>query len=107
MTPTETPVRILREDPAGFRFIVAGDKRGGRVPHRCPSGLPAVMDYHSPRPQFSDGRAFPCDVIAGECYPEAGAGVAALRAAWLQAGSDDEVIWLDLEKRYAQWEAEG
>ena len=106
MTPTETPVRILREDPAGFRFIVAGDK--GAVECRTvPSGLPAVIDYHSPRPQFPDGRAFPCDVIAGECYPEAGAGVTALRAAWLQAGSDDEVIWADLEKRYAQWEAEG
>ena len=106
MTTTTTPARIYREDSAGPRFIVAGDRRAVEC-RTMPGGLPVTVDYHSPRPQYSDGRAFPCDVIAGECYPEAGAGVAALRAAWLKAGSDDEVIWLDLEKRYAQWEAEG
>lgn len=106
MTPTETPVRILREDPAGFRFIVAGDK--GAVECRTiPSGLPVVIDYHSPRPLYDGDRLNECDVIAGGCYPDAGAGVAALRTAWLKAGRDDEVIWADLEERYAAWEAGG
>ena len=104
MTPTETPVRILREDDCWNRLIVVGH-RGAVECRTMPGGMPVVIDYHSPRPQFPDGRPVPCDVIAGGCYPEAGAGVAALRAAWLQAGSDDEVIWADLEKRYAQWEA--
>jgi hypothetical protein len=106
MTTTTTPARIYREDSAGPRFIVAGDK--GAVECRTmPGGLPVLVDYHSPRPLYDGDRPAECDVIAGGCYPDAGAGVAALRMAWLRAGSDDEVIWADLEQRYAAWEAEG
>jgi hypothetical protein len=103
MTTTSTPVRITREDPAGMRFIVAGDK--GAVECRTLGGSPVLIDYHSPRPQYEGDEGRPCDVIAGECYPDAGAGVPALRSERLAAGCDDEVLWADLEKRYEAWGA--
>lgn len=106
MTITATPDRILREDRSGNRLIVAGD-RGAVECRTVSSGLPTLVDYHSPRPQFPGDEAHQCDVIAGACYPEAGLRMAALQSAWLSSGSDDEVIWAELEQRYAAWELEG
>jgi hypothetical protein len=105
MTPTTGTTRIHREDESGGRFIVAGE-RGAVECRTSLGGMPILIDYHSPRPWFPGDEPSACDVIAGDCYPEAGANVIGLRSAWLAAGGDDEVIWRALEARYEAWEAE-
>ena len=99
--------RNIREDDCWNLLIVAGP-RGAVECRTLPGGSPVTIDYHSPRPWYpGDETAGECDVLAGPCYPEAGADVAGLRAAWLAAGSDDEVLWRALEARYEAWELEG
>jgi hypothetical protein len=106
-TPVTAPIRIIREDTPGRRFIVAGP-RGAVVCCTLPGGAPATIDYHSPRPEFPGDEPSPeCDVLGQDCYCAAGANVAGLVAAWLGAGSDDEVIWAALEARYEAWEGGG
>ena len=61
------------------------------------------VSWHSPRPQYSGHEPEPgCRVLEGDCYVEAGAGVAvSLLARWASAGQDDEVIWNGLGEFYA------
>lgn len=95
--------RIHRDDDRQWRYIVAG--AAGAVEYHAlrRNGDALGVEYHSPRPLYNGDEPDRCDILEGPCYPS-GSGYDGwhLSLAWARAGFDDEVIWGELERRYAE-----
>ena len=67
------------------------------------NGDPLGIEHHSPRPLYDGSTpASRCDILEGPCYPDGTSlGADRLHREWEAAGRDDEVIWRELEIRYA------
>lgn len=102
MTPSR---RIITSPIWNCRELVV-DAPGGSVSY---DGL--SIHLHSPLPLYGDideiDEAGDCHVLPGQhCFTDS-VGLAAqkLKAAWMAAGKDDAVIWAELERRAARFEA--
>ena len=93
--------RSRRDDEAEGTLYITSGPLGSVTCSTLPgSRAPFLIDYHHAVPQYEGDEAQPCDHF-GTCYPEAGCGATELRREWHGAGRDDEVIWAELEHRYA------
>lgn len=102
--------RTRLDDDWQVRYVVAGT-RGAVEYHAIRSGTGHGMvlgiKYHSPRPRYGGDEPSRCYILEGPCYVDGTSlGGVELRRRWEQAGRDDEVIWQELERRYAAWVAE-
>lgn len=105
---TQTTTRTRRDDSIEARYIVEGPR--GAVEYHAISlgGQPLGIEYHARDPRWEGDKRYLCSVLArGRCYPDGtSVGAADLHREYADAGYDEEVIWAELERRYAKWEAE-
>lgn len=105
---TATTTRARRDDAEMIRYAVIGEA-GATSYSKLHSGAPLAIEHHHRRPFAEPGQEpWPCSVLGSVCYPD-GTSLWAqkLHREWLDAGCDDEVIWADLETRYAGMAGEG
>jgi hypothetical protein len=103
-----TAVRARRDDKYEARYVVAGSR--GAIEYHALAGNTFALgvEYHDPRPQHPGQEPQSCHILEGACYPDGSSSLAhRVRLSWLLADRDDEVIWAELEERYANWESEG
>jgi hypothetical protein len=95
--------RSRRDDRERIRMIVSGEHGAVEYQARAADGAPLGIDCHSAVPRYEDARPVSgCDLIDGPCYAfGTGTGAADLHRDYLRRGQDEEVIWRDLEIRYA------
>lgn len=96
--------RERRDTTRTFRYILGGAAGAIEFHGLLPSRAPLGIEHHSPRPlhgpEEPDGG---CDILEGPCYPDGTSlGAARLHTRWLEDDRDDEVIWRELEIRYAK-----
>jgi hypothetical protein len=104
---TTQTTRSRRDDQTEVRFVVEGPHGAVEYHASILSGMPLGIEYHSPRPQWDGQEPADCPVTVGPCYGDGTSrGAADLHREYAAAGYDDEVIWRELETRYAAWEAE-
>lgn len=108
MTAGSTTIRreVRRGSYGLTRYIVGG--RAGAIEYHAMPGQALGIEHHSPRPLHgAEEPSRDCDILEGPCYPDGSSmGAARLYARWLESGEDDEVIWRELETRYAEMERE-
>jgi hypothetical protein len=95
--------RVRRDDDRQWRYIAAG--AAGAIEYHALrwNGDPLGIEHHSPRPLHDGDEPDRCDILEGSCYPDGTSlGARDLHRKWLDAGCDDEVIWAELETRYAE-----
>lgn len=93
---TPEPHRMVLADSSGLPlFLLAGP--AGMISYR-PAGITALVDVHSPAPQFDGDEPGPCHLFA-DCCHDAGTGGGEL--ARLHAEKGEEAVWAELEFRYA------
>ena len=95
--------RARRDNDREWRYIVAG-AAGAVEYHVLRHGSdPLGIERHSRRPLHEGDEPDRCDILEGPCYPD-GSSLDArhLSLEWARAGFDDEVIWAELERRYAE-----
>lgn len=102
----QKPARIRRDDRQ-IRYIVAGEHGAIEYHALSRNGDPLGIEHHSPRPKYDGDEPCRCDILEGPCYPDGTSeGAVRLRREFEAAGRDDEVIWRELESRYAEMAGE-
>ena len=103
MTHHDTTVRVRRDSDRQIRYAVAGMNEAIEYHALARNGDPLGIEHHSPRPLYDGSTpASRCDILEGPCYPDGTSlGADRLHREWEAAGRDDEVIWRELEIRYA------
>jgi hypothetical protein len=105
---TTQTTRSRRDDQIEARFVVEGPHGAVEYHAIARAGMPVGIEYHARSPRWDGDRPRRCPVLGGVCcYPDGTSRGGGLHREYAAAGYDDEVVWRELETRYAAWEAEG
>jgi len=91
---------VTSNDDDCTRYVVSGPLGAVECTSLPGSRVPFSICYHNARPLSDGDEPHACDLL-DTCYPEAGSGADKLLAAWFESARNDEVIWAELERRYA------
>lgn len=102
MTAAEGVTRSRRDGSGMIRMVVSGERGAVEYQASADDGTPLSIECHSPVPRYEGIQPVSCDILGGPCYAYGtGIGAVDLHRDYMSRGQDEEVIWRDLEIRYA------
>ena len=83
-------------------MVVSGERGAVEYQAWAADGTPLGIECHSPVPRYEGIQPVFCEILGGPCYAYGtSTGAVDLHLEYVRRGQDEEVIWRDLEIRYA------